>query len=106
MTKFFEAVGKPYCYSAALLIRVSVLFSPCQLFNKESFREPQKNKVPAGPLPNPSPKFGRGTPEAGLMSPFSQAWEKGLGDEGLGTLFTRGSLIDTEKSYSDDETGA
>ena len=56
------------------------------------FREPQKNKVPAGPLPNPSPKFGRGTPEAGLMSPFSQAWEKGLGDEGLGTLFTRGSL--------------
>jgi hypothetical protein len=30
--------------------------------------------------PDPSPKLGRG--ERGELFPFSQAWEKGLGDEG------------------------
>ncbi len=55
-------------------------------------RESQNNSVPACPLPNPFPKFGRGAREFKRLFPFSQLWEKGLGDEGVGILFMRDAL--------------
>ena len=55
----------------------------------QPLRELQNNRVPTRPHPNPSPNTRRGAIESGVLSPFSQVWEKGLGDEGADELFTR-----------------
>ncbi len=48
------------------------------------------------PSPQPSPKFGRGSKRLRLLLrlPFSQAWEKGLGDEGnISIILSRFMLL-------------
>ena len=43
--------------------------------------------------PSPSPKLGRG--EQDFRFPFSQSWEKGLGDEGFSSVtYTLSDLIE------------
>ncbi|MGG6288098.1 hypothetical protein ACQ4M3_41650 [Leptolyngbya sp. AN03gr2] len=68
-----------------------------QLGFKETERDVQTSR--SALTPSPSPKFGRGEQE--FRFPFSQAWEKGLGDEGrIGKNEDEDSSLTMKPPYS------